>query len=101
MDKKRELIKEWIEKAEHDLGMAELAIKHKPEFADSICFHCQQGAEKYLKAALIYLDLNFRKSHSLVYLLDLITDKLEVFDEIYFAAEILEDYGVEVRLSRK
>jgi len=55
MNKKHSLIKEWLRKAEHDMGMADLAINNKPEYTDSICFHCQQAAEKYLKA---YLDLS-------------------------------------------
>ena len=31
MDKRESLVGEWIIKAEHDLGMAELAIANKPE----------------------------------------------------------------------
>ncbi|MEW6619480.1 MAG: hypothetical protein AB1422_09155 [bacterium] len=31
MDNITLLIKEWIGKAEHDLGMAELALENKPE----------------------------------------------------------------------
>lgn len=97
MDKKEQLIEEWITKAEHDLGMAELAIANKPEYKDLICFHCQQCAEKYLKAYLIRLNISFRKSHSLNYLLDLLAAGDNVPDGIYNAAEILEDYGVEIR----
>ncbi len=61
MDRRNELIKEWIHKAEHDLGMAELALENKPEYTDSICFHCQQAVEKYLKAYLVFLDVRFEK----------------------------------------
>ncbi len=71
MDNRNELIKEWINKAEHDLGMAELAMNNKPEYTDSICFHCQQAAEKYLKAYLVFLNIRFEKKHNLGYLLDL------------------------------
>jgi HEPN domain-containing protein len=42
-----ELAREWMHKAEHDIGMAELALGNKPEYTDAICFHCQQAAEKY------------------------------------------------------
>jgi HEPN domain-containing protein len=97
MDKKQDMIQGWIDKAEHDLGMAELALKHQPEFKDMICFHCQQAAEKYLKALLIHLDIPFRKTHSLVYLLDLLQDQNLETSELYTFAEILEDYGVEIR----
>jgi HEPN domain-containing protein len=97
MDKKIQLVNEWITKAEHDLGMAELAISNKPEYKDLICFHCQQSAEKYLKAYLIHLNIIFKKNHSLIYLLDLIAAQEDVPDNLYETAEILEDYGVDVR----
>lgn len=97
MDKRKQIADEWIKKAEHDLGMAKLAIEYQPDFRDSICFHCQQAAEKYLKAYLVYLDIVFKKAHSLVYLLDLIAEHEVVPDDLYSNAEILEDYGVEVR----
>jgi len=97
MADRTELIKEWIHKAEHDLGMAELALENKPEYADSICFHSQQAAEKYLKAYLVLLDIRFEKKHGLGYLLDLINEKEKVSDEFYEMAEKLEDYAVEIR----
>jgi HEPN domain-containing protein len=97
MDKKELLVNEWITKAEQDLGMAELAISNKPEYQDLICFHCQQSAEKYLKAYLIRVNIDFRKSHSLIYLLDLLATQENVPDNLYEMAEVLEDYGVEVR----
>ena len=97
MDNRTELIKQWIHKAEHDLGMAELALENKREYTDSICFHCQQSVEKYLKAYLVFLDIRFEKKHDLGYLLDLINEKEEVSDELYDMLEKLEDYAVEIR----
>lgn len=97
MEKTTELVQEWIRKAEHDLGMANLAMTYQPEFRDSICFHCQQAAEKYLKAFLIKNHIEFKKTHSLTYLLDLISDEINLPNEVYDYAEILEDYGVAVR----
>ena len=97
MADKTELLKEWIHKAEHDLGMAELALENKPEYTDSICFHCQQAVEKYLKAYLVFLDIRFEKKHGLGYLLDLINEEDEVSEELYVKLEKLEDYAVEIR----
>lgn len=97
MDNRTELIKEWVRKAEQDFGMAELALENKPEYTDSICFHCQQTVEKYLKAYLVFLDIRFEKKHDLGYLLDLINEKEKVSDEFYEMLEKLEDYAVEIR----
>ena len=63
-------VKKWIDKAEHDL----IAAKHMLELADLtdiVCFHCQQCAEKYLKALLLFSDVHFPKTHDLRLLLEL------------------------------
>jgi len=97
MSTKIEIIKKWIEKADHDLGTAILTFTHIAEYRDTIAFHCQQAAEKYLKSYLIYLDIEFRRNHDLIYLAELINQK-EQFDEslVYKLAE-LGDYAVEIR----
>ena len=44
---------EWIEKAEGDFGTAQRELSAAaPRNYDAVCFHAQQCAEKYLKAAL-------------------------------------------------
>ena len=66
-------ILEWINKAEGDWAtmMREVAVEVDVNF-DAVCFHAQQCAEKYLKARLIMSDIGFRRSHDLLYLLDLV-----------------------------
>lgn len=62
----------WVKKAEADLeGAANLAGSVLP-FNDLICFHCQQSAEKYLKALLIEAGVAFPKTHRLEDLLMLL-----------------------------
>ncbi|NOY57817.1 MAG: HEPN domain-containing protein [Calditrichaeota bacterium] len=97
MSDKNDLIKEWIHKAENDLGIAELALEHGAEFTDAICFHCQQACEKYFKAYLVYLNVKFSKTHSLAFLLDLINESDPAPDKIYDIAGELEGYAVEIR----
>ena len=97
MDKKKLLVQEWLKKAEHDLGMAKLALEYKEEYTDSICFHCQQYVEKTLKAYLIQQDIEFAKTHSLSYLVDLMGQKKKVSEELYSLVEELESYSVEIR----
>jgi HEPN domain-containing protein len=38
---------------------------------DTVCFHCQQCAEKYLKALLIFRGIEFPKTHDVVVLFNL------------------------------
>ena len=94
---KQEIIKEWIAKGDQDLGTAKLVATQIPEYIDTICFHCHQASEKYLKAYLIELDIEFPKTHKLGNLLDLLSHKKEILSEYYEKAEFLEAYAVEIR----
>jgi len=74
-----EQIIRWIDKAEHDL----LAAEHTMQLAgsgltDIVCFHCQQCAEKYLKALLVSLSVHFPKTHDLRLLLDLVPERVSL-----------------------
>jgi HEPN domain-containing protein len=79
MNEKIDLIKQWIEKGDHDLDTARVTFLYLPNYRDTIAFHCQQAVEKYLKGFLFYLDIHFKKSHSLNYLLSLLTQKKLIF----------------------
>ena len=87
----------WITKADHDLGTAVLTFLHIPDYKDTVTFHCQQAVEKYLKAYLIFLDIDFRFSHDLVYLLELIGREDNTAGEYYERILNLQNYAVEVR----
>ena len=47
-------VKAWFKKAENDLINAENTIKMESPPTDTICFHAQQCAEKYLKGFLTF-----------------------------------------------
>ena len=87
----------WVTKADHDLGTAVLTFLHIPDYKDTVTFHCQQAVEKYLKAYLIFLDIDFRFSHDLVYLLELIGREDNTAGEYYERILNLQNYAVEVR----
>jgi len=54
MKGKIDLTKLWIKKAENDLITAKDSLNIKPvPPLDTICFHAQQCAEKYLKGFLL------------------------------------------------
>jgi HEPN domain-containing protein len=97
MSEKIELLKRWIEKADHDLGTAQVTYLYLPSYRDTIAFHCQQSAEKYLKALLHFLDIPFKKQHSLNYLLGLLSTQIIISQDLYENATELENYAVEIR----
>lgn len=94
---KHDLVKQWIEKARHDLGIAETLVLYHSPYTDGICFHAQQAVEKLLKAMLVFFDIPFKKNHNLVYFGDLLSEKVTITDNLYEQFEILEEYAVEIR----
>jgi HEPN domain-containing protein len=57
---------EWIAKAENDLLTATHTLTLGPRApTDTVCFHAQQCAEKYLKALLTLRRTDFPKTHDL------------------------------------
>ena len=65
----RKIVREWFQKADEDYGFASSVIEDSPYYAQ-ICFHYQQAAEKYLKAFIVFHELEFKKIHDLVVLLN-------------------------------
>jgi len=95
--KLKEITQEWIVKAESDFLTAERLLCFEEPTTDTICYHCQQCAEKYLKAYLIQCDIEFEKTHNLLHLLELAKKADNDFEAIRNQLIILNDYGVEVR----
>ena len=52
MKKLPEQIQEWVNVAENDLKSAYKLLFENDPVRDTACFHCQQAAEKILKAYL-------------------------------------------------
>jgi len=97
MNEKNNEIIQWIIKADHDLGTAKITYLHIPDYLDTTTFHCQQAVEKYLKGYLIFLDIEFKRYHDLIYLLELITPKDPEIQKYYDDLLELQGYAVEIR----
>jgi len=94
---RREVVRGWIIKAEHDLRTAEhtLTLGDDCPF-DMVCFHAQQCAEKYLKALLVYHGVDVPRTHDLTELLPLLPAGVTVALDVGELAE-LTPYAVGVR----
>jgi HEPN domain-containing protein len=66
-------------------------------FPDIICFHAQQSAEKYLKGYLVFLDLDFPKTHALEDLILLASSKDPPCKDLFTIASELSPYAVDIR----
>lgn len=60
-DDKLEVVRAWFKKAENDMLNAENTIKMENPPCDTICFHAQQCAKKYLKGFLAFHKIDFQK----------------------------------------
>ncbi|MBI4772733.1 MAG: HEPN domain-containing protein [Deltaproteobacteria bacterium] len=72
-------VRRWVEKADNDFRNAEfvLTMDRNCPF-DTVAYHCQQCAEKYLKALLVYWNVDFPRTHDLVVLFNLLRDTTPV-----------------------
>src|SRR4030043_2043372 len=68
---KAEFTREWLRKAEIDFKTARHLYQSGPDFAGGSAFHSQQAAEKYLKAFLVWHQIEFQKTHDIETLLKL------------------------------
>jgi HEPN domain-containing protein len=90
--------RDWIDKAEADhLAALDLARRRKLPLHDLVCFHCQQSAEKYLKARLEEAAIHFPKTHDLEALLSLACSIEPLWQALIPAAKRLKPFGVLIR----
>src|SRR5438445_9895171 len=83
--------------AEEDLlGAKEMAAR-SPPLRNLACFHCQQAAEKYLKALLQELGVMVRRTHNLLDLLDLLLPHDGTLKGLRRSLRSLRRYAVDYR----
>jgi HEPN domain-containing protein len=93
----KKLTREWVKKAEADYRLAAKLARGKDPFHDQVCFHCQQAAEKYLKALLEELGVAVPRTHNLVALLPLLTPAHPSLKSLRRGVDYLTRFAVETR----
>lgn len=93
-----QFVAEWVQKAEGDFQTATRMIRwRKNPQLDSVCYHCQQCAEKYLKAYLLQHSVNFPWIHNLPKLNELCIQVDGSFALINDLLETLNPFEAETR----
>lgn len=72
-DAKREVVQAWLIKANEDLRSARKLAAEPDPLLSTAMFHCQQAAEKALKALLVFHDRRVTKTHDVEVLLGIAT----------------------------
>ncbi|NLQ04453.1 HEPN domain-containing protein [Cylindrospermopsis raciborskii] len=90
-------IAQWLLKSWRDLEAAKLLFNSEKSLLDLSVYHCQQSAEKALKAYLTYKDFVFGKTHNLVLLIELCSTHDSDFENLRDCGDVLTPYGTEFR----
>ena len=90
-------VKEWIEIADNDFNSAILLNEAVRKHHEIICYHCSQAVEKYLKGYLIYMDIEPKKTHDLVFLYNACKEKDNEFQSIKTICEFLNRFANDIR----
>lgn len=95
---------EWLRFSKMDYDCAKYLsdIPYHPKPFEIICYHCQQAAEKAVKALIIFTGSRggMPKVHNVSFLLNQIKDilmseyQIEIKEDLYDAADKLTPYGI-------
>src|SRR5688572_28843506 len=92
----KRLTAEWMQKAESDFLAAKTLARESLRLHDAVCFHCQQCAEKYLKALLQESGAPVPRTHNLMALHSFVTPHYRIRG-ILRGLKFLTDFAVEFR----
>ncbi len=87
---------EWISYAKKDLEAAKFLTNMHPQPLEIICYHCQQSAEKSVKALIIKNGIQIKKTHDLLLLLQDLKNKIDI-NPIKIDCAELTNYSVITR----
>ena len=89
--------KEWIKYSEKDFVAAQFLMTATSPPVEIICYHCQQSAEKILKAFLIKNDFIPSRTHDLNLLVNECTNLDDSISILKKECNRLNDFGVNTR----
>ncbi len=93
----KQITLEWLDRAAEDFDLAEELFQAESRFKNNIAFLAQQASEKYLKSLLIENEIEFRKTHSLPLLIELLLPAFPTAETVRQEAELLTPYAVASR----
>jgi HEPN domain-containing protein len=92
----KEYLQNWLNRAKEDIAVIDsLFNTDLVLYASTVCFHAQLAVEKFLKAFLVYHNIDFPRTHDVDFLL-LECRKIDSTD---FEVDLgsLSDFGVNLR----
>jgi HEPN domain-containing protein len=92
-----EIALQWVAKAHNDLLDADNNLESARVPTDTVCFHCQQAAEKLLKAVLAAHGVPPPRTHVLMLLADQLAATFPTVEQLGDDLAILTPYAVAAR----
>jgi HEPN domain-containing protein len=96
-DPKTHEMRQWMIKADHDLKSADRLLSGEDPLYDTAVYHCQQAAEKALKAFLTFRESPFQKVHVLSSLVAQCSSLDSSFRKLDDVADLLTPYATAFR----
>lgn len=93
----RDLADRFLGKTAQDETLLDKVLDDAEVSDEVIGFHCQQAAEKLLKAVLIHAGIQFRRTHDLAELVQLLEDHHISLPEFLANLDTLTPFAVEYR----
>lgn len=90
-------IRQWLVKAKHDVGSARRLMTGEEPYLDTAVYHCQQAAEKALKAYLTLKDTPFNKIHDIAVLIGQCAEFDRGFEDLSALSDVLTPYATAFR----
>jgi HEPN domain-containing protein len=92
-----DLARQWLHKAMNDLLNVDNNLNSDTIPFDTVCYHCQQAAEKLLKAYLVGNNRDYPFSHDLLLILEKVLTVDPEAETLRNSLTILIPYAVEIR----
>lgn len=90
-------VQKWLIKSLSDLKSAKKLSLGDEDTLDTAVYHCQQSAEKALKAFLLFHEIEFPKTHDLRVLIKFALEIDSEFKNIIELGELLTPFATEYR----
>ena len=97
MFEEMEIARQWLAKARNDLLNADNNLRSEEVPFDTVCFRCQQAAEKILKAYLVGNGIIHPVTHDLLLILEQILPLNKDAEKLRDVLALLMPYAVEIR----
>jgi HEPN domain-containing protein len=95
-NEENDYLKNWLFRANEDIAVINSLYKSDPDlYSSTICLHAQQAVEKFLKAFLVFNNIDFPRTHDVDFLLI----ECQKIDQDGFVIDLgnLSDFGVSLR----